>query len=118
MVLLWINTIVAAGASAILLLWALKWFRRRASLLSALYVMAAMGTLCLAFGFSIVLIGGDPTVSATIARQSVWAAVGIPAIARLIELLREEQRHNYADQLLTVVERRADCYDEKSEESA
>jgi hypothetical protein len=109
--LLWLNTIVAAAASAVWFLWAIKWFRRRHPLLAALYMAAAGSTLCFALGFTLVLYQGDPGVSAIVARQWVWGSVGIPAVARLIELLREEHRHVYADRLLASVEQRADRHD-------
>ena len=113
MLLLWINTIVAGAASMVFLLWALKWFRRRQPLLSSLYAIAAVSALMFALGFTLVLVGGDPTASAIGARQWVWGVVGVPSLARLIELVREERRHNYADRLLSMVELRADQHDKE-----
>lgn len=113
MALLWLNILVAAGASAVWFLWAIKWFRRKHPLLAALYMAAAVTTLFFALGFTLVLYQGDPTISAIVSRQWVWGSVGIPAVARLIELLREEHRHAYADRLLSSVELRADRHDEK-----
>jgi hypothetical protein len=113
MTLLWLNTIVAAGAGTIWFLWSIKWFRRRHPLLAGLYMTASVTTLIFACGFTLVLYQGDPSLSATVARQWVWGSVGIPAFARLIELVREEKRSAYADRLLASVEQRADRHDEK-----
>jgi hypothetical protein len=113
MALLWLNTIAAAAASTVWFLWAIKWFRRRQPVLSVLYMTAAITTLFFALGFTLILVDGDPTQSAIVARQWAWSVVGIPAVARLIELLREENRHIYADRLLSAVEQRADRHDEK-----
>jgi hypothetical protein len=104
---------VAGAASMVFLLWAIKWFRRRHPFLSSLYAIAAGSALMFALGFTLVLVNGDPSISAIGARQWVWGVVGIPALARFIELIREEHRHVYADRLLSKVELRADEHDEK-----
>jgi hypothetical protein len=110
--LLWLNTIVAAAASTVWLLWALKWYRRRQYVLSGMYWIAAIASVCSAFGFTVILLGGDPTQSAALVRWWIWGTIGMPSAARLIELLREEKRHLYADKLLSKVEKRADKHDE------
>ena len=113
MPLLWLSTIVAASASVVWLMWAIRWYRRRHPILAALYALAAIGALMMAFGFTLVLAGGDAGVSASLTRRWTWAGAGVPALARLIELIREESRSRYAEALMARVERRADRSDQR-----
>lgn len=106
MVLLWLNITISGVASAIYFLWGLKWWRRRHILLSSLYAGASVSGLLFALGFVIVLLDGNPAISASVSREWVWGVVGLPAVARFVELVREERRHVYADRLLTKAEKR------------
>ena len=107
----YVNAIVAASATTVWLLWAGKWVVRRQPLLASLYALAAIGSAMIAVDMLAILLDGDPTKSAVLARQWVWLAVGAPALARLRELLRENARAAFADRILKRVEARADAHD-------
>jgi len=79
--------------------------------LAVLYALASAGSLLLALGFTLVLLAGTPEVSAALARQWAWLALAAPAVARLVELLRDEKRERYASLVMNRVEARADRHD-------
>jgi hypothetical protein len=111
MLLLWINAVVTAAASTVWLMAAGVWVRRAHPTIATLYAVAALGSLLVGAGMIRVLLGGDPTVSAVTARQWVWVAVGAPALAHFLTLLRERKRAQFADDILLDVEARADAHD-------
>lgn len=111
MTLLWFNLLLSASASAVWGMWALRASRRHAWV-GAFYAFGCVGALVMAVGFLFVIMAGDPTVSAVLARWSVPLAVGAPAIARFIELLREERQRRHAMDLLDDVEARAEASEE------
>lgn len=106
MALLWLNALITASAAMVWALWSRKWFMRRSPTLAALYAVAGVGSFIAAVGFVVVLVQGDPTASAVLARYSVPAAIGALALARLKELLRDEARARYAGRLLHDIEER------------
>lgn len=111
LLLLYLNALMAASATTIWLLWAAKWIQRKQPLLALAYAFAAFGTAMVAFGTIVVILDGDPSKSAVIARYWVWLAIGAPALARLTELVREASRAAFADRILKHVEARADAHD-------
>lgn len=106
--LLWANLLLSASASAVWGMWALR-VSRRDHLTGTFYVLASVGGLIAAFGFLLVIMSGNVQDSAVIARWSVPLSIGAPAIARFIELLREERQRRRAMDLLDDVEARADA---------
>lgn len=108
MLLLTLNTILSSAAAAVWFLWMLKWFRRGVPMLASLYALACIGSLLSGLGFALVMYGGDPSVSASGPRWWYWATVGVPSVARFIELVREERRQGIASRIMDAVEGRVD----------
>jgi hypothetical protein len=110
MLLLTLNTIICSAAATVWFLWMLKWFHRGVPMLASLYALASIGSLVSAFGFALVMYHGDPSASAVLARWWIWATVGLPSMARFIELMREDRRSGIADRIMDIAEGRARKY--------
>jgi hypothetical protein len=104
MTLLWANSLMMAAASTIWLLWTLKWHRRRKPLFALLYFVSAVGCAATALNYFFLIWSGDPTPSAQGARAWVWATIFLPSVVRLMELLRDERREQFADAIVRRVE--------------
>ena len=113
MTLLWLNALVAAATTTVWLMWTVIWIRRGCWWHAVIYALAAAGALLFGLGMLIVIAGGDPEISAQVARRWAALALGMPALARLLELVREERRQLYADRLMLRAEQRADAHDER-----
>jgi hypothetical protein len=111
MLLLWLNTVIAASACTVWALWAGRWVKREAPLFAVLYAIGAVGAAGMALGFALVLVGGVPSVSAYTARLWASVALGAPALARLLELVLEMRRERAAHELMGDAEDRADRFD-------
>ena len=111
MLLLWLNTITAAIAAGIWVLITHHYAHDRKPRMAIAYGIAAAAASMMVVGFARVLIGGDPTVSAILARQWAWVAIGIPAFARLCELLHGDVIRLRVARSLTRAELRADLRD-------
>ena len=118
LLLLYLNAIAAASTTTVWLMWAAKWLTRKQPFLALLYAAGGFGAGMVAVGMIAVLIDGDATQSAVIARQWVWLALGAPALARLLELNRDNARSAFANHILTRVEARADAHDRRREPPA
>ena len=111
MALLYINSLVSLAAFTIWLLWSHTYLRRGNGPLAALYAAGAVATFIMGLGFAVVIRGGDPSLSAIGAREWLPFALGLPAIARLIELLRDMRSRTIVDDILFRAETRANDHD-------
>ena len=110
MTLLWVNMLLSASASTGWGMWAYR-VSRRDPIVAWFYALACAGALVAAVGFLLVVMSENPSASASVARWSVPFSIGAPAIARFIELLREERQRRTAMDLLDDVEERADAHE-------
>lgn len=94
MLLMWLNLTAGLVAGLVYALWAHKWWTRGQRLLTALHVGAAVVAIALGVAYGVLI--ADPRLVSVfgpaLLRPLVAAMLLLPAIARWIELLREERR--------------------------
>ena len=105
--LLVLNVIAGSLAGAAYGLWALKWAQRRAWLLAALNLTIGIIALGFAVGYALILIDHAHQPQPALAfRPLLPLLLLVPAVARWLELRRDEYREAYATALARQIDRR------------
>lgn len=104
--LLVLNVIAGAAAGAAYGLWALKWAQRRAWTLAILNFVVGVIALGFAVGYALILVDhAHQPQPALVFRPFIPPLLLVPAVARWLELRRDEYREAYA----TALARQIDC---------
>ena len=102
-----LNVIAGSLAGAAYGLWALKWAQRRAWLLAALNLLVGVIALGFAVGYALILVDHQHAPQpALVFRPFIPLLLLVPAVARWLELRRDEYREAYATALVRQIDRR------------
>ena len=105
--LLVLNVIAGAAAGAAYGLWALKWTQRRAWTLALLNLLIGVIALGFAVGYALILVDhAHKPQPASVFRPAIPLLLLVPAVARWLELRRDEYREAYATALARQIDRR------------
>lgn len=103
MLLLIINLSAGATAATIYGLWAARWWHRKARLLALLNALVAIAAIVFTVGYAILLTRAAPHADVALFgfRPALSLVLVLPAVARLLELRRDERREAVARRLAT-----------------
>lgn len=101
MLLLLLNLAAGSAAATIYSIWAARWARRHQPGLALLNALIAAAALVFALGYGVILVQADHAVAvqATAFRPLASLVLLLPAVARFLELRRDERREAFARQL-------------------
>jgi hypothetical protein len=99
--LLLINLAAGSIAATIYAIWAVRWAQRRQAALALLNAAVALTALVFAIGYGFILAQADHAVAVqtTAFRPLASLVLLLPAVARFLELRRDEQREAFARRL-------------------